>query len=193
MAPYPAAVLFGRRLDALARAYPLYIYQWDPGSGDWQPFSVPTAHVTAPEPKPFFCDPEELKTPMEGPGVVIAIEGTRQIRDESLLRLAAQIGAGRVVRLRQRGEAPLRSVAEARGATQALRSALERLQREQPTAPLHIVSTAPVALLVELGRLLSPTVYREAIVYQYDPRDAGYIPALDVIAPRVVTSATSAE
>ena len=51
---------------------------------------------------------------------------------------------------------------------------------------IHVVATAPLALLIELGRLVVPSVYKSVIVHQFDPQTARYVPVLDVIARRVV-------
>ncbi|MGK4007179.1 hypothetical protein WMF31_31445 [Sorangium sp. So ce1036] len=53
MSPYAAAVLLGRKLDQLARAVPLYLYQFDTAAGDWMLFSAPAAHVSIPAIEPF--------------------------------------------------------------------------------------------------------------------------------------------
>ena len=42
---------------------------------------------------------------------------------------------------------------------------LERVQSAHPAGPIHLVTSAPVALIVEVGRALSPTVYPSVIVY----------------------------
>lgn len=179
MAPYPAAALLGRRLDALLRAAPLHLYQIDPSDGTWWPFSAP-----GPWPTTEVYQPVQMLGQGRGESnAVFAIEGARPVADEPLLRLAASIDTRTVLRLRQRNSEPIRGLAEARGAVAAVRQTLETLQAELGASTIHLVTTAPVALIVEVGRLLSPSVLECAVVYQYDPGRRGYIPVLDVLHP----------
>jgi hypothetical protein len=186
--PYPAAVYLGRRLDDLGRARRLRIWQLDPETHAWAPFTTPTA--TQP-PEAFFEDLEELPRLLGGPDVLLAIEGMRSMGEEALHALAGQIGAASIYRLRPRARRPLRSTAEVRGAVMAVREALVRTQSPHPSGPrpVHVVTTAPLALLIELGRLITPTVYASVIVHQFDPRTAGYIPVVDVITREIVSPA----
>lgn len=185
--PYPAAVYLGRRLDDRARTRPLHVHQVDPVSHGWVPFSSP-APVGEQETTPFFRDVELLPCASTGEAVILAIEGMRPISDQALLEAAARVQAAAVHRLRPRSAAPLYAPAEVRGAIADVRRALLSVQAERAAGPstIHIVATAPVALLIELGRLVFPTVYKSVIVHQFDPQTARYVPVLDVIARHVM-------
>jgi SMODS-associated and fused to various effectors sensor domain/CobQ/CobB/MinD/ParA nucleotide binding domain len=183
MAPYPAAALVGRRLDDLARGVPVYVYQFDSVTSDWILFSSPGAPRDR---KPFFRDAQELVTGTVNGDVVLAIEGRLQLNDETLRLFASKTGASRIVRLRQMNDDSVDLRLQAANAVDDVRRALMRIRAAWPTAALHIVATAPVALLVEVGRMLSPTVYRKATIYQYDPNTASYEVGLDMIARAVV-------
>lgn len=183
MAPYPAAALLGRRLDDLAREMPVYVNQFDSVTREWVLFSSPGV---ARERKPFFRDAEELVTETVDGDVVFAIEGRLQLNDDTLRLLASKTGASRIVRLRQTSDDSLDLRLQGANAVADVQRALMRIRSAWPKAALHIVATAPVALLVEVGRMLSPTVYRKATIYQYDPASASYVVGLDVIARAVV-------
>jgi cellulose biosynthesis protein BcsQ len=182
--PYPAAVYLGRRLDDLSRARPLRIYQIDPDSRSWVPFSSPDASGTL-----FFRDLEAVPCSSKGDALILAIEGMRSIGDEALQAAADRVHAGSIHRLRPRSAVPLRSQGEVQAAVASMRSALLRIQSDGPR-PIHVISTAPVALLIELGRLAVPTVYRSVVVHQFDPQARQYVPVLDVIARRVMSRRT---
>ncbi len=183
MVPYPAAALVGRRLDDLARGVQVYVYQFDSVTRDWVLFTVPGA---AQDRKPFFRDAEEVATDTLGDDLILAIEGRLQLNDDTLRLLARKVGAGRIVRLRQMNDDSLDLRLQAANAVDDVRRTLMRIRSASPKATLHIVATAPVALLVEVGRMLSPTVYRKATIYQYDPDSASYVVGVDVIARAVV-------
>jgi hypothetical protein len=185
--PYPVAVYLGRRLDDRARTRPLHVHQLDPVSRGWVPFSSP-ALAGEQGAKPFFQDLEPLPCTSVGEAVILAVEGMRPIGDQALLDAAARVQAAAVYRLRPRSAAPLREPAEVQGAVAAVRSALLHVQAERTAGPsaVHVVATAPVALLIELGRLVVPTVYKSVIVHQFDAQTARYVPVLDVIARRVM-------
>jgi len=183
MSPYPIAALLGRRLDDLARSTPVYLYQYDSTAGEWVLFSSPGLGAGE---EPFFCDVEEAPTGGLGSDVVVAIEGFRQINDDTLRAFGQGVGAGSFVRLRQMRDTPLDLRSEAGRAVRDVRRALARVQSARPSAGLHIVATAPVALIVEVGRMLSPNVYRKAAVYQYEPASASYVAGLDVIGRTLI-------
>jgi cellulose biosynthesis protein BcsQ len=181
--PYPAAVYLGRSLDSAARTRPILIHQFDPSVRDWVPFSG-----TGMEPRdagePYY---ELAESPLAGAGkrsVLLAIEGMTAIAPESLKALSLNLRA-HIHHLKASQRRPL-FPDEGPRAVRELRDALLSLQKQHPTAVLHIVTTAPVALVIELGRLLTPTVYSSAIVHQFEPRTARYLPVLDVIQRSVV-------
>ncbi|MGK4007178.1 hypothetical protein WMF31_31440 [Sorangium sp. So ce1036] len=131
----------------------------------------------------LFQKLDQITLEHESPDVIFVIEEIRSIQEDGVLRLARDVGAGRIACLRQRSASPQSTPAEAYSAGEAVRSAPEELRKQSPSAAFHIVSTAPLALLVQLGRFLTPSVYmyRSALVYPYDPRTASYAPVLDVI------------
>ncbi|QRN95432.1 SAVED domain-containing protein [Archangium violaceum] len=181
--PYPAAAYLGRCLDSMARARPIQIHQLDPNLHRWVPFSG------------TGLEPRAVKEPcyklswMSGGGtdkqdVLLAIEGMTAIAEESLRALASSIKA-HTYRLQPSRRRPLLPE-EGPQAVAQLRAALLHLQKRHPAASIHIVTTAPVALVIELGRMLTPTVYSSAIVHQFEPKTARYLPVLDITQRSVV-------
>jgi len=178
MMPYAAAAVLGRRLDDLARSVPVHLYHFQ--NGYWALFSSPAAGAPASGEKVYQVI-EELAVPDARDGVLVAIEGMRPIATEQLVALAKERAAGFIIRLRQVSPEPLQMPAQTTQAVRELRRELTRLQSRYPTAVFHIVATAPLPLLVELGRMLSPTVFRSAIVYQYQSQTGRYIAGVDVV------------
>ncbi len=180
--PYPAAAYLGRCLDSMARARPIQIHQLDPGLHRWVPFSG-TGLGPKEAKKPCY----ELSWTPIGPDrkdVLLAIEGMTAIAEKSLRSLASSIKA-QIYQLRPSQRRPLLPEDGPQAAAE-LRDALLVLQRDHPAAAIHIVTTAPVALVIELGRMLRPTVYSSAIVHQFEPKTARYLPVLDIIQRSVV-------
>ena len=61
------------------------------------------------------------------------------------------------------------------------------MSARHPGATLHVITSAPLALILELGRSLSPSVVSSAIIHHYVPSAATYVPVLDIIERRVVS------
>lgn len=178
MMPYAAAALLGRRLDDLARNTPIHLYHFQ--NGYWTLFSSPTAGAPAGGDK-IYQVVEEMADPDAGEGVLVAIEGIRPIASEQLLALAKERAAGYIARVRQVSPEPLQAPAQTTQAVRELRRELTLLQSRHPTAAFHFVATAPLPLMVELGRMLSPTVFRSAVVYQYHSQTGHYVAGVDVV------------
>lgn len=181
MMPYTAGLLLGRRLDDLARGVPMHIHHLQ--DGQWQLFSsseragARTDAVYQVEDRIVDFEREE--------GVVLALEGMRSIRWETLEGLASGVGACRIVRLSQRDKESLKPPAQTAQAVREVRQALAGLQQEMPQSTIHIVTTAPLALLIEVGRLLSPTVFHSVVVHEHVSKTASYLRTVDLIASSV--------
>jgi hypothetical protein len=183
MAPYAAAVLVGRFLDAYGRAISIHVHQFDAIMRDWVAFSVPSFGNVTIDNEPWFDHAEPTEIQATGKCIIVAIEGTRQLSQVTLTGLASQLKAREIILLRQHNPFPMTSFAQARRAVSALRQTLENLQSKHPKFTLHIVTTAPVAMMVELGRMLSSSVYGSVVVHQYEPQTDSYFPILDVMKP----------
>ena len=181
--PYPAAAYLGRCLDSMARARPIQIHQLDPTLHRWVPFSG-----TGLEPRAAKKAHYQLSRTITGgtdkQDVLLAIEGMTAIAEEPLRALASSIKA-HIYHLRPSRQQPLLPE-EGPQAVAELRTTLLLLQKKHPATSIHIVTTAPVALAIELGRMLTPTVYSSAIVHQFEPTTARYLPVLDIIQRSVV-------
>ena len=183
MAPYAAAAFLGRRLDDLARARAVRLHQLTPESGGWEELER-TEDPTGPT--PYF---EPLREPPEAPDSTIpllAIDGMHPIDESRCEPLAESLGAT-VYHLRAQSPAPMRP-GQFAGASMELRRALSRLAARHPGAPLHVITSAPVALIIELGRLLSPSVFSSAIIHHFSPSSSSYVPVLDVVGRTVISS-----
>lgn len=189
-APHSAALLLGRVLDELCRNVPLIIYQADEQNKTWAPFSAPDSRLrTIPCSEPFFKRMERLEAPEEGSNVLVCVEVIREVDAGLLWATAAQIRAPHVYKISPKVQhSRIRSMAQAKGAIEALEAELRLLHSEHPSSAIHLVTTAPVALLVELGLRLRANVYGNPIfIHHYDP-DLGtlrYQPILNVVTQKV--------
>lgn len=185
MAPYAIAVLVGRLLDEFARTVPTHIHQFDVTRRDWFEVSGPAVDMSQgkTDDATWYDDVLTTDNNARGKAAIISIDGTGQIAESSLVSLAGQINADQIVRLRQKVPSAISSAAQARLATRALRKTLEAVQSKHPTSALHIVTRAPVALMIELGRMLSSSVYGRVFVHQYEREEGRYVPVLDVMHP----------
>lgn len=191
MMPHAAAVYLGRKVDELLQGRNLHIHQLEPTSREWIPFSFPR------KPKgissdSFFEEFEGLSGQQDGNSVLLAIEGMIQIQDRLLASMTQQYGIKRVIRLRPRKLGLLTSPDAIYSAIVAIREALAKAAPGNPSGAIHIVTTAPLALLIELGRLARPTVFKSVIVHQFNAQTHDYIPVLDVMTRQVITRALEA-
>jgi hypothetical protein len=185
MAPYAVAAFLGRRLVDMARARPVHLHQASPFGGGWAEFSHPR-EAPAQLAEPYF---ERLCEPTVAPAVsavLLAIDGAHPIPEGRRDRLAERLGAA-AYHLKSRSPEPMHP-AQMPGAAVALRRALAIIGRQHPGITLHIIISAPVALAIEIGRQLTAAVFPSAIVHHFDVANAAYVPVLDVVQRKVVSS-----
>lgn len=181
--PHAAAALMGRMLDDHARSRALHLYQLSHDSKGWELVSP----VERSDEPPYFGELVEGGRFGEA-AVVLAIDGLRSVDPARRDRLAQKLG-GCGYHLPARREAPLRPGQFAE-ASEVMRAAVHRCGELHPGAALHVVTTAPVSLMVELGRLLSPTAVSGATFYLYRPDTADYEPVVDVVAGTICSADT---
>ncbi len=185
--PYAAAVYLGRKLDERLRARRLHIHQLDSTSHEWMPFSFPRQPGDGAK-DAYFSELEVLSGIANGHSVLLVIEGMIRIEDAMLTSTALQYDIRKIIRLRPRSSLPLNTPEAAHSAMIAVRMALTQAQPEHSNGAIHVVATAPLALLIELGRHAVPTVYKSVVVHQFDAKNRCYVPVLDVISARVMNS-----
>lgn len=174
--PYPAAALLGRRLDDLARGVQVAVYVSD--GGQWRLFSPYAAHTNA----SVFQVEHRLSDDAAADDVLVVLEGVREIPKGAVDALAARLHAREVVVFRQRVRAFLEAPEQTSASALQLRGEMTQLQASHPTAVFHVIATAPAALLIELGRMLSPNVVRGLVVHPYDGTTGAYLDAPDVLS-----------
>ena len=181
-APYALAASVGRQLDTLARQRPLALFQWVQKTRGWTPFMLSPGHWHFPGMTRSNLAIQEVQTLSRGEGGLIALEGIQSIADEQLTRLAQAEGLRHVFRLRLEGEGVMTSPSRAQAAMEMLWGELQRVQSAYSLPELHLVSSAPSAFLIEMGRFLRPTVYGRIVVYEYDPARKAYDAVVDLSA-----------
>lgn len=188
MGPYAAVAYLGRRLDDLARARTVNVDQLVADTGTWEPFSrpIPAAPVGLGE---YFAPLWTSMSTPDCPNVLLAIDGMRPIADEQRDRLARQL-RGSVYHLRPRGSEAMHPT-QAASAVAALRRALATISVQHPKTTLHIITSAPSALIFELGRMLTPTAFHSAVIYHFVPMAATHVPVLDVVQRKVMVERRS--
>jgi len=183
MAPYPLAAWLGRCLDQHARSLKVVIRQSVPGAGRWLTLDGGVGGDHRAE--PAFEQVRRSSGAGSGRGVVLSLEGASRPEDAALSRLAVRVGAAEILRLVVRPGTGREDSAHASSMLADLRALLLELARGASGGPYHVVSTAPVALLVELGRVLAPTSAGPVIVYMFDPATREHYPVLDISTGRL--------
>lgn len=187
-ASHPVALLIGRRLDQHARLVPVCVHHWNRDARDWEPFLWPDSDVLLPPPGLFFQQIRKAGVNRSGSsGIVVSIDIPHAATEGQLERLAKRVGARDVYRVTpQSMDRWISDPAAVRDAAADLRNHFDKLRASHPGEPIHIATSAPVALLVELGRHLRPTVFSAIIIHRYDAPTDTYYPVLDIIQPAVV-------
>lgn len=180
-APYALAVWLGACLDRHGRGRRVALYQGVPGSGTW--LGLPPQGEPIREIDPFWRRIEGVTLPEGAEAVLLAIEGVIPLPLETLRLLAGRIGVKHIRRLPSLDSRPISDAAAMNGATQQLRSATRDIQHELNPVAWHVVATAPVALMVEVGRLLNSPTLRSLVVYDLDASSGRHVPVLDIMSP----------
>ena len=179
MMPYSVALLAGRRFDDLARRAAIRVMHLQ--DGQWQLFTGPGVPVEKDRSKVFRREALTLEAKGDGGDVVLALEGERPIPGPTLAALAQQLGGAEVIRLRPGREGPLKLPVASTRAVREVKAELNRILDRWPGATLHLVSTAPAALIFEVGRMCTPTVYRSVVFHEYQATSGTYQRAIDII------------
>lgn len=180
--PYPAALYLGRRLDDLGRSRHVIVHQVSHGRS-WFALSQ-GARAGA---RSYF---REITAPLvraDGDAVVLAIEGQTPLDMDDVID-AAKTWRASVYHLRCLDAAPLTSERAGR-IREELEEAIAAIHERQRVGVLHVVTSAPVGVLVELGRLLRPSVYRSVVAHVYEPPQQSHVPVLDVIRRTIAPAA----
>lgn len=178
MLPYTAALLLGRQLDAQARGAAVHLHHFQ--DGQWRLFSSPEVAAQKGAPPVFDVKWHPAPQQTQGSAVLLALEGSRAIAPAILDELAVQCGAGHVLHISQLSPDYLKPPLETAQAVREVRLALANL-KVFTGSTIHLVTTAPAALLIEVGRMLSPTVYRSVIMHEYNAANGSYVQTVDVI------------
>lgn len=183
LAPYAAAAYLGRRLDDLARGQRYLVFQLTRDTSEWEPFLRSSSAATEGA-ESYFESLHEPPPEADAPAILLVVDGSQLIADVARNRLEQQLGAI-TYHLRPRTRDPISPVQIA-AAMDVLRRTVQMIATRHPRAALHIITSAPVALVFELGRMLSPSAFRSAVIHHFVPATTSHIPVLDVVQRKIV-------
>lgn len=190
-APHAVAFLVGRRLDDFGRGVGVVTHQQGRDNGGWTPFFTTPQRMSGATVPSFFSEDWKMGGEERGRGwgSLLSVEVPHHPSQEVLNAAQTEVGAARLYRIAPTGlRAWIESTAEAGVALSQLEDALVGLNALHPGEPIHLLTSAPVALMVELGRKCSPHVFPSIVVHQYDAHASRYHPVLDCMVPTVVES-----
>ena len=139
--------------------------------------------------EPFFkkMEYEKVDTVADGKSVLVSLEVSHNIDSGTLWATAEKVNAPYLYRITP--VVPLgkiKTLAQAKAAVEDMDAAFRSLRTEHQSAIIHLVTTAPVALLVELGLRLRSNVYGgEIFIHHYDSNSMWYYPILNVMTQQV--------
>lgn len=182
-APYPLAAWVGRCLDRHARGRRVVLAQRAPDGSEVSLF-VP-GQVSGREVAGYAPIRVEPGVAPHRGGVLLVLEGPRALADAARDELARATEVSEILILSPGREVQVFGVPALLSACAALRAALTQILRRHPDEPIHVVTTAPAAIMVELGRILASAA-APVLIYVFDPSLRAHRAVLDISSGRVL-------
>lgn len=178
-APHPLALWLGRALESAFRQLEIRVYQFDYTQKQWE-WYLPTETQAA-----RYCDgigslnvfDTDLAT---GRGSILSVEINQWATEKELRDLREHTGAARIRRLCS--PAPKTQIPageQALAGVNIIFDAMLELRTKAPDEPIYLATSAPLAMIIGLGRKLPPTVFAHVWGCTYHAEEHRYIPALE--------------
>ncbi|MFM7199803.1 MAG: AAA family ATPase [Myxococcota bacterium] len=177
---YAPAMLLARLLDQKARVIPVHYYQFDHLQGEWLLMWDP---MTKPSSEPYFLQPTpQVSASEKFDDIALSIE-FRALKEEELRALQRRWEPLAVYALRRHG-GHIVDLQDAATAYAEITQMLETIRAKlAPSGRLHLLTSAPLALMMAVAAPLRETVFEQVLIHQYSPH-TGYAPVLELMNAR---------
>ena len=189
--PFWTGMWLARVLDRETRFNSRIFYQFDSATQQWlrffdaQAINAQVIDAQAHTTKDFFSESQESWPRGDSaPSIrdaVLSIE-FRSVRPEELEQVLIPLEKATVFRLRPARSSTIDNAAQADAARSQILALLERIRLLLPAdGRIHLLTSAPLALMMGVAEALRETVFSSILIYDYLPK-AGYHPVLDLMS-----------
>jgi hypothetical protein len=153
------------------------LYELDAASGTW----VPLASDEGPD---LGVELVDLGGPVGADHAVVTVEVSASIHAKEVAWSLPGPWRHLSVRVKQPKRGVVTHHSQTREIAYAFREAMDRIHNENPRAIRHLFVSAPVSVCFRLGQMVSQTMHRKVLAYNYSQRsDPPYQWAIDLVAP----------
>ncbi|MGU7785048.1 SAVED domain-containing protein [Burkholderia sp. PU8-34] len=125
----------------------------------------------------------DLGGPVGGPDAVIQVDVSAQVAKSDIDQTIDRPYRHFVVRIAEPRRGVITHHDQARAIANAFRQALDRIHNESPSTTHHVFAATPMSVSFRLGQMVSHTMHRSVLAYNYSQRSAPpYFWAVDLVA-----------
>lgn len=152
------------------------LYELDATSGQWE--------ALRDEPGPDLgVELIDMGGPIGGPHAVIQVEVSAQVAKSDIDQTITQPYRHFIVRIAEPKRGVVMHHDQARTVANKFREALDRIHNENPGTTTHVFAASPVSVSFRLGQMVSQTMHRSVLAYNYSQRSTPpYHWAVDLVA-----------
>ncbi|ROT46746.1 SAVED domain-containing protein [Pusillimonas sp. NJUB218] len=152
------------------------LYELDATTGQWE--------VLREEPGPDLgVELVDMGGPVGGPHAVIQVEVSARVAKSDIDQTITQPYRHLVVRIAEPKRGVVMHHDQARAVANKFREAVDQIHNENPGSTQHIFAATPVSVSFRLGQMVSQTMHRSVLVYNYSQRSIPpYQWAVDLVA-----------
>lgn len=152
------------------------LYELDAASGEWAPLLD--------EPGPDIgVDLIDMGGPVGAPHAVIQVEVSARIAKSDIDQTITQPYRHFVVHIAEPKRGVITHQDQVRAIANAFRKAVDIIHNENPGATQHVFAATPVSVSFRLGQMVSQTIHRSVLAYNYSQRSSPpYHWAVDLVA-----------
>jgi hypothetical protein len=152
------------------------LYELDAASGQWEPLRD--------EPGPDLgVELVDMGGPVGGAHAVIQVEVSARVAKTDIDQTITQPYRHLVVRIAEPKRGVITHHDQARAVANAFREAVDRIHNESPATTMHVFAATPVSVSFRLGQMVSQTMHRSVLAYNYSQRSTPpYHWAVDLVA-----------
>ncbi|SDM09376.1 hypothetical protein SAMN05428957_102263 [Oryzisolibacter propanilivorax] len=152
------------------------LYELDGPSGQWEPLldeSGPDLDVEL----------VDMGGPVGGEHAVIQVEASARVAKTDIDQTITKPYRHIVIRVAEPKRGVITHHDQARAVANAFREAVDRIHNENPATTMHVFAATPVSVSFRLGQMVSQTMHRSVLAYNYSQRSTPpYHWAVDLVA-----------
>lgn len=152
------------------------LYELDAASGQWESL----LDETGPD---LGVELVDMGGPVGGPHAVIQVEVSARVAKSDIDQTITRPYRHFIVRIRDPKRGVVTHHEQARAVANAFRVAVDHIHNENPGTTQHVFAATPVSVSFRLGQMVSQTMHRSVLAYNYSQRSTPpYHWAVDLVA-----------